>query len=387
MKKICVVTGTRAEYGLLYWVMKAIQNEPDLELQILATGMHLSPEYGLTVNQIEQDGFQVNKKVEMLLSSNTKVGMAKSTSLAISGMADAFSDLHPDLVLVLGDRFEIFAAASTCMLLNLPLAHCHGGESTFGLIDEPIRHSITKMSHLHFVSTDKYKKRVAQMGESPDKIFNVGALGIESINKMSFMTRLELENSLEFKFGEKNLLVTFHPVTLEGNPTTQIGEVLTALEKFKDVHIIFTLPNADAGSHEITDAIKAFATKHKERAKCFTSLGQRRYLSVMKQVDAVLGNSSSGIVEAPALKKPTIDIGIRQAGRICADSVLKCQPLSGEIAKTISVALSPDFQEKCKKIINPYGTGNSAEKIIKILKSINLDHLLVKEFNDVEFSL
>tara|TARA_B100000959_G_scaffold244238_2_gene268063 strand:+ start:371 stop:1534 length:1164 start_codon:yes stop_codon:yes gene_type:complete len=378
--KICVITGTRAEYGLLRWVMDGIQKSSKLELQIIATGMHLSPEFGLTYREIEKDGFRINKKVEMLVSSDTKVSLAKSMGLGMIGLAEAFEELKPDLILVLGDRFEIFSAVAAGMVARIPVVHLHGGEATEGLIDESIRHSVTKMSHLHFVAAEEYRNRVIQMGEEPDRVFLVGGLGIDSIVKMNLLARSELEESLDFKFGKKNLLVTFHPVTLEENTSEeQMEELLSALGKLKETHVIITMPNADTDGRILFGLIENFVRTH-PNSKAFTSLGQLRYLSCIKHVDAIVGNSSSGLTEVPSFKKATINIGDRQRGRIKADSVIDCEPLEKSILEAVRKLYSQEFKKNLKSVINPYGTGGASDAIVKVLENISFDHILKKRF-------
>ena len=289
MKKVCVITGTRAEYGLLYWTLKALEKEPKIDLQICVTGMHLSPEFGLTYQQIEADGFTIDYKVETLLSSDTGTAISKSIGLGTIGFADAFQQLQPDIILLLGDRYEILAAATAAMTLRIPIAHCHGGEATEGLIDESIRHSITKMSHLHFTATDSFKKRVIQMGEQPDNVFNLGALGIENINRIKFLSKNEIEQNLNFSFLLKNYLVTFHPETLEKESTeVRFGKVLLALQELidKQTLFIFTMPNADNDGRVIIKMINEFVRNHPKNSVVFTSMGQINYLSTLKYLDA-----------------------------------------------------------------------------------------------------
>jgi UDP-hydrolysing UDP-N-acetyl-D-glucosamine 2-epimerase len=380
-KKICVVTGTRAEYGLLYWLMKEIDNDPDFNLQIIATGMHLSPEYGLTYQEIEKDGFTIQAKVEMLLSSDTSVGTAKSLGLGIMGFTDAFNQLQPDLLVLLGDRYEILAAAQTAMIMKIPIAHIAGGDTTEGAFDEAIRHSITKMSHLHFVTNEVAAQRVRQMGENPEFIFNVGSLGIDAIKKIDLVERDELERILDFRFRKKNLLITFHPVTLDSQPSTiQFQNLLDALGSLdEEVGLIFTKPNSDPESRGLMKMLDEFVTQH-ANAKAYTSLGQRLYLSTVEQVDAVVGNSSSGLYEVPSFNKPTVNIGNRQRGRLQASSIINCKPETSDILHAIREAFSKD----CSATINPYGDGNSAERIISILKQIpNFKDLLMKRFFEV----
>ncbi|MCO5949291.1 UDP-N-acetylglucosamine 2-epimerase [Mucilaginibacter flavidus] len=386
-RKICVVTGTRADYGLLYWTINGLHNDPAIELQILVTGMHLSPEFGLTYKQIEADGFFINQKIEILLSSDSPVGISKSIGLGVIGLADAYQILTPDIVLLLGDRFEIFSAAIAATMARIPIAHCHGGESTEGVIDEPIRHSITKMSHLHFSSTDEYRKRIIQLGEQPDFVYNVGALGIENINRLDLLSREDFEKSIEFSLRKRNVLVTFHPVTLE-NATAEIQfkKLLEALDDLRDVAIIFTKANADTDGRIINQLIDEYTTRHSDKAVAFTSLGQLRYLSAMQFMDAVIGNSSSGLIEAPSFKIATINIGDRQHGRIKAQSVIDCEPTFTEIKKAIDKAFSQEFRDSLKLVENPYGRNNSSADIISVLKSTALDNLLKKEFYNLKFN-
>ena len=383
--KVCVITGTRAEYGLLYWLMKEIQNDKDLELQVIATGMHLSPEFGLTYKEIEKE-FEINKKIEILLSSDTPVGISKSMGLAQISFAEAFDDLKPDIVVVLGDRFEIFAAVSAALVSRIPIAHIHGGEVTEGSVDEAFRHSITKMSHLHFTSTEEYRKRVIQLGEEPNRVFNVGAMGIENIKRLKLLSKEEFEKSINFKLNKKNILVTFHPVTLE-NATAkeQFSELLSAIDELDDTNIIFTKANADTDGRIINKMIDEYVAKNKNKAIAFTSLGQLRYLSALQFVDAVVGNSSSGILEAPSFKIGTINIGDRQKGRIKAKSVIDCEPKKESIQKAFAKLYSAKFQDMLKNVKNPYEQdGFPSKKIIKILKNTDVKNLIKKRFYDIK---
>ena len=383
MKKVCVITGTRAEYGLLYWTLKALEKEPKIDLQICVTGMHLSPEFGLTYQQIEADGFTIDYKVETLLSSDTGTAISKSIGLGTIGFADAFQQLQPDIILLLGDRYEILAAATAAMTLRIPIAHCHGGEATEGLIDESIRHSITKMSHLHFTATDSFKKRVIQMGEQPDNVFNLGALGIENINRIKFLSKNEIEQNLNFSFLLKNYLVTFHPETLEKESTeVRFGKVLLALQELidKQTLFIFTMPNADNDGRVIIKMINEFVRNHPKNSVVFTSMGQINYLSTLKYLDAVIGNSSSGLIEVPSFHIPTINIGDRQRGRIMAESVINCSVDKNQIKSAIQKASEKQFNPKAYKLNNPYGTKNGSDKIVDILKNAALSELLKKKF-------
>jgi len=383
MRKICIITGTRAEYGLLRWVMQGIKDDPELTLQIIATGMHLSPEFGLTYQAIEQDGFRIDRKVEMLTSSDTAVGIAKSMGLGMIGFADALHELQPDLIVVLGDRFEIFAAVSAALVARIPVAHLHGGEATEGLIDESIRHAITKMSHLHFVAAEAYRQRVIQLGEQPDHVFLVGGLGIDIIKRLQLLDRDALEATLDFKLGTKNLLITFHPVTLEtATAANQMEELLAALAVLKDTKLIFTLPNADTDGRALIKIVEHFVTQY-PNARAYTSLGQLRYLSCVSQVDGVIGNSSSGLTEVPSFKKGTVNIGDRQRGRLQAASIINCEPSRESIAAALSKLYSTNFQAGLSRVINPYGEGGASTAIISEIKSAALDGLLKKRFYDL----
>ncbi len=380
-KKICVITGTRAEYGLLYWTLKRIQESKDFDLQLCVTGMHLAPEFGLTYQQIENDGFFIDEKIEILLSSDTSVGVSKSIGLGIIGFSEAFQRLKPDIFLMLGDRFEIFAAAAAAMVCKIPIAHCHGGEATEGLIDESIRHSITKMAHLHFTSTEEYRTRVIQLGENPNRVFNVGALGIENINRLQLMDRSATENSMNFKFAKNNILVTFHPVTLEdATAENQFLELLEAIDSLQDTNIIFTKPNADTDGRIIISLIDQYVATHSNKSVAFISLGQLRYLSLLQHVDMVVGNSSSGLIEVPSFKIPTINIGDRQRGRLKSKSVIDCEPTKDSILKAFEIAKSAPFKKSLYTLENLYGTGNSSDKIITVLRSIDSKGILKKKF-------
>lgn len=382
MKKICVVTGTRAEYGLLRWVMEGIRQSPVLELQLIATGMHLSPEFGLTVEAIESDGFQVDRKVEMLLSSDTSVGVTKSMGLGMIGFADALAELKPNLMVVLGDRYEIFAAAAAAMIARVPIAHLHGGETTQGAFDEAIRHSITKMSQIHFVAAEEYRRRVIQLGEDPERVFQVGGLGIDNILRLKLLTRDELEAALDFKLAAHNLLVTFHPVTLEHSTSSvQMDELLAALAELDDTGLIFTMPNADTEGRVLFKQIEAFCSRHPQ-ARAYTSLGQLRYLSCIQHVDGVVGNSSSGLLEAPSFRKGTINIGDRQRGRLRAASVIDCEPELDSIRVALKRLFSRQFKAQVLCVNNPYGTGGASDTIVKILEQFKFKELLKKRFYD-----
>jgi len=383
-RKICVVTGTRAEYGLLYWLIKEIEADESLELQLIVTGMHLSPEFGLTYKEIEKD-FKIDKKIEMLLSSDTSIGISKSMGLAQISFAEAYDELKPDILVVLGDRYEIFSAVSSAMISRIPIAHLHGGETTEGAFDESIRHSITKMSHLHFTATDEYKNRVIQLGEHPNRVFNVGGMGIENIKRLKLLTKEEFEKSIDFKLNQKNILVTFHPVTLEkSTASAQFQELLNAVDRLKDTNIIFTKANSDTDGRVINQMIDEYVSKNSDKAIGFTSLGQLRYLSALQYVDAVVGNSSSGLAEAPSFKIGTINIGDRQKGRIMADSVINCKPNEESISNAFEKLYKDEFIETLKLLLNPYGDGSASFKIIKELKNINLENILKKSFYNIK---
>ena len=383
MKKICVITGSRAEYGLLQSLIKLIQQSNILELQILATGMHLSPEFGLTYKNIEADGFTIDEKVEILLSADTDVAVVKSTGLGMIGFADALRRLQPDLIILLGDRFEIFAAASAAYLMKLPIAHLHGGELTEGATDDALRHSITKMSYLHFTSTDVYRNRVIQLGEDPVRVFNVGAIGIDAIKNLEFLSKEELQESMGITLTNSILLVTYHPVTLENQTASvQMDELINALQDFHDCTIIFTMPNADSDGRIIMQKIDDFASKNKS-AFAFKSLGQLRYLSLINIASVVIGNSSSGIIEVPSLGVPTVNIGDRQKGRIRSATVTDVATEKNAIKTAIVQGLKPEYREWCALQTNPYGEGNTSIKILETIEKLDSITDLKKKFFDI----
>lgn len=384
-RKIAVVTGSRAEYGLLYWLIKEIHESSDLQLQLIVTGSHLSPEFGYTASQIEQDGYPVAAKVEMLLSSDTPVGIAKSMGLGVIGFADALDRLKPDLMVVLGDRYEILSAVQAAMVANIPIAHIHGGELTEGAIDEGIRHAVTKMSHLHFTAAEPYRQRVIQLGEQPDRVFNVGAMGMDNIVKMKLLSREEFEQSIGFRLGKTNMLVTYHPVTLADPSKDAFSSLLHALDQFPDAKIILTKPNADTYGRKLIRQIDDYAKANPERVYVSTSLGQLKYLSAIQHVDVVVGNSSSALIEVPFFRKPSVNIGERQKGRLHGESVISCGSSVDEIADAIHQALSSEHLEKTRKAPLLFGTGGASRKIVKILKQVDTERLIQKKFYDVTF--
>jgi GDP/UDP-N,N'-diacetylbacillosamine 2-epimerase (hydrolysing) len=382
-RKICVITGTRAEYGLLRWLMQGIKDDTELTLQIIATGTHLSPEFGLTYREIESDGFSIDRKVEMLTSSDTAVGVIKSMGLGMIGFADALDELKPDMLVVLGDRFEILAAVSSALIAGIPTAHLHGGELTEGAFDDAIRHSITKMSHLHFVAAEDYRQRVIQLGEQPDRVFLVGGLGIENIKRLKLLGKKELEAALGIEFLSKNLLITFHPATLQQSSAQQQMEaLLLALSELRDTRLIFTMPNADPEGRTLIGMVERFVQQH-PNACSFTSLGQLRYLSCIAHVDGVVGNSSSGLLEVPSFKKGTINIGDRQRGRLQAGSVINCVPTHAAIRQALQTLFSADFQASMSKFVNPDGDANASEKIIDVIRRFPLLGIVKKVFHDL----
>ncbi|HPY58560.1 MAG TPA: UDP-N-acetylglucosamine 2-epimerase [Bacteroidales bacterium] len=366
MRKICIVTGTRAEYGLLSPLIRAVHEDPEMELQLLVTGMHLSPEFGNTWTQIRDDGFPIAKKIEMLLSSDTAVGISKSNALALISFAEALNELQPDIMIVLGDRTETFAAVQAALIAGVPTGHISGGELTMGAYDDAIRHSITKMSQLHFTATEVYRRRVIQLGEQPASVFNVGAPGLDNIRRLPLLSREELEQALGCRLRRRNLLITFHPVTLEQQSAAgQFGELLAALDELDDCLLIFTKPNSDKDGRSIIALTDDYVARRPQTSIAFDSLGQLRYLSAVRQMDAVVGNSSSGIVEVPALQVPTVNIGDRQRGRLRAPSVFDCEPRRADISRALQQALAYDRR---RPLQHPYGDGHACEKIFDILK-------------------
>ena len=378
-----MITGTRAEYGLLRPLMLKIRDDALIELQVIVTGMHLSPEFGLTYKEIESDGFRIDRKVEMLLSSDTGVGVGKSVGVGVFGFVDALVYLEPDLIVVLGDRFEIFSAVTASLFLKFPVLHLHGGEVTEGVLDEPMRHAITKMSHVHCVAAEEYRQRVIQLGEQPSRVHLVGGLGVDAIRQTDFMDRVELETIMNFKFKFKNLIVTFHPETLSDVAAeTQMTELLAALEELTDTGLIFTLPNADSGGRRLISMLKAFGAKH-SNATIYSSLGHQRYLSCMAHCDGVVGNSSSGLLEAPSLRVGTINLGERQRGRLQAESVINCRAERAEIGMALRKLYSEDFQDSLTSVMNPYGDGGASARVLEIIKSLDFEEILHKSFYDI----
>ncbi|WP_103640840.1 UDP-N-acetylglucosamine 2-epimerase [Campylobacter concisus] len=383
MRKICVVTSTRAEYGLLYWLLKEIKADSELELQIIVTGMHLSPEFGLTYKEIEKE-FKIDKKIEILGYSHSKLDICTEMAKVYEKFAPAFSELKPDILVLLGDRYEIFGVAGVASIMQIPIAHIHGGETTQGAFDEAFRHSITKMSHIHFAATREYANRIIQLGEEPSRVFNVGGPGIENIKKLNLLNKDEFEKSIKFKLAKKNILITFHPVTLENSSAKkQFSELLKAIDELKDTNFIFTKANSDTDGDIINKMIDEYVSKNSQKAVAFASLGQLRYLSAIKFVDIVLGNSSSGLSEVPSFKKATINIGDRQKGRTKASSVIDTRPIKDEILAAITKAYSKEFEQILQDTINPYDGGNSSKKMVKILKELELDDILKKKFYDI----
>ena len=379
IRKICVFTGTRAEYGLLRPLMALINGDSALVLQLVVSGMHLSPEFGLTYRDIENDGFKIDEKIEILLSSDTPVGIGKSVGLGVMGSTEVLERLQPDVIVLLGDRFELLAAAIGAMIQQVPIAHIHGGEITLGAMDEKIRHAITKMSHIHFASTKEYHKRIIQMGEDPDSVFHVGALGVENIRNMELLSRQTLVEQTGIDFSKNFFLITFHPATLEKEHVLpQLSQLFKALDRFKDYHMIFTKANADEKGRQINQMIDQYCL-NRDNTMAVTSLGQLRYLSALKYASSVVGNSSSGIIEAPSFHIPSVNIGSRQKGRVKPRSVIDCQPVSGEIAKALEKALSPEFKLHIRKLKSPYEKPGTAKKIKQILKRVRLNSIRKKE--------
>jgi UDP-hydrolysing UDP-N-acetyl-D-glucosamine 2-epimerase len=381
---ICIVTGSRAEYGLLTPLLELIREDKALELQIIATGMHLSPVFGSTYQEIERDGFVINEKVDIQLTKDTNTAIARSTGLGMIGLAEALEKLQPDWIVLLGDRFESFAAASTAHLMKIPIAHLHGGELTEGAVDDAFRHAITKMAWLHFTAAEEYRQRVIQLGEAPERVFNVGAIGLDNIKKLPVISQQELEKQLDFEGIDNAFLVTFHPATMENaSAEQQVKELLTAFDNFPDYKIIFTFPNADANGRAIIRLLEEYVKNNPGRAKAYTSLGQLRYLSLLKYVRVMVGNSSSGLIEAPSFGLPVVNIGSRQDGRLKPRSVIDAFPNKINIEQAVQKALSKSFRDNCNSQANPYGHGDAAEQILKQIKKFGKLNTTVKKFFDL----
>ncbi|NQU61757.1 MAG: UDP-N-acetylglucosamine 2-epimerase (hydrolyzing) [Rhodospirillales bacterium] len=385
-RKICVVTGTRAEYGLLFWLMKEIEGDPELTLQLAVTGAHLSPKFGETRKTIEKDGFAIDEKIDIDLGDDTPRGIARSMGMAVIGFGEAFGRLRPDVIVVLGDRYEILAAAEAAMLARTPIAHIHGGEITEGAMDDAMRHAITKLSHLHFTAAEAYCARVIQLGEDPTRVFNTGAIGLDNIDRLTLLDRAGLKADLGLAAGQNFFLVTYHPVTLSNDdPAEGLGEMLAALDEFPDFDVVLTGVNSDPGHDTVARLLAGYVEANPARVSMHASLGQLRYLSAMKYAAAVIGNSSSGIVEAPALGAPTVNIGDRQKGRLRAPSIIDCGSATDDIAQAIERALNPGFRSGLKEINLPYGSSGASKKIKNILKTADLSGIVQKPFHDIPY--
>lgn len=386
MRKICVITGTRAEYGLLSRLMGIIKASPLTHLQVIATNMHLSTKYGNTYKEIEADGFVIDRRIPIIDENekNDSRSTVYEMSRALTGLADAYTDLSPDLIVILGDRYEMLSAAAAALVMRIPIAHISGGAISEGAFDDAIRHSITKMSSLHFTETEDYRRRVIQLGEQPDRVFNVGALGVENIKKIPLMSKTEIEKEIDFKIDNNTILATYHPVTLDSRSAKEdIEDFISAVDEIKDLRIIFTMPNSDTGSQAIVDAINDFVSKNPERAKAYKSLGVKRYLSVMRQVAAVVGNSSSGLVEVPSFGIPTLNIGDRQKGRMAADSVYNCKTDKTSILNGLNTIMSSEFKKNAAKTNNPYDKEGTAQLIFDIISTCDIENLKQKHFYDI----
>ena len=383
-RRICVVTGSRADYGHLECLMKEIQRDPDLTLQVAVTGMHLCEAFGQTWRQVEDDGFSIDAKVDMQLASDSPAGLAKSMGRALIGFADAFERLKPDIVVVLGDRFEMLPVAEAALVFGVPVAHVHGGEVTEGAFDDAIRHALTKLSNLHFVAAPEYARRVMQMGEPAERVFDFGAPGLDQVGRVPALDRSALERELGIELSTRSFLVTYHPVTLA--PDGGLGgadELLAALDAFPEATVVFTGSNADPRGRAITRRFSAYADKNPARVRLFESLGSLRYLNLMRHADAVIGNSSSGIVEAPYLKKPSVNIGDRQKGRLRARSIIDCAPNREAIDAAIRRATGPEFREICQQTVSLYGAGDASRRIKDVLARVPLEGLVRKSFVDL----
>jgi UDP-hydrolysing UDP-N-acetyl-D-glucosamine 2-epimerase len=385
-RKICVVTGSRAEYGLLRWIMEEIGESTEFELQIIATGMHLSPEFGSTFSEIEKDGFRIDEKIEMLISSDTSIGITKSIGVGTIGFADAYARLNPDVVVILGDRFEILAAAQAAFIAGICIAHISGGEVTEGALDDSIRHCITKMSRYHFAATETYRRRVIQLGEQPNYVFNVGDPGLDNIERLHLLDREEFYQSIGIRPGMPFLLVTYHPTTSgDADPVREMDALLGALEHFPNYAVLLTKANADAGGRVINAMADEYALNNSHRVWVTTSMGQLKYLSAMRHCAAVIGNSSSGIVEAPAMGKSTVNIGTRQAGRLRADSIIDCSDNRDAIVNAIRKAISAEFGERSSRTVSLYGNCAASSLIVKKLGEANISRRFSKQFYDLPY--
>ncbi|MHB8919707.1 MAG: UDP-N-acetylglucosamine 2-epimerase [Halothiobacillus sp.] len=386
MRRIAVITGTRADYGLLYWLIHDLALAQDIALQLVVTGMHLMPEFGHTMDEIERDGFPVVASIDLQLTTDTPESVARSMGVGMIGFAEAFARLQPDLVVILGDRFEMLAAASAAFVQQVPIAHIHGGELTEGALDEGFRHAITKLAALHFTAAEPYRRRVIQMGEQPERVFNVGAPGLDHIRRTTLLSQDALEQALDFCLGRQNFLVTFHPATLDTeDAASQCRQLLAALDAFPEARIVITLPNNDPGGRAMIPLLEAYAARHAGRCRLYASLGQLRYLSLMRQVQVVIGNSSSGIIEAPSFGAATVNIGDRQRGRLRATSVIDCAPDQTSIEAAIRRALQPSFQANLAVVDNPYGAGDATGRMVAVLRKINPADLRHKPFFDLPF--
>lgn len=367
-RSVLVVTGTRADYGLFHPLLAELESSPDFDVALLVTGAHLSTLHDLTVSEIEADGHRIAARVPLPLDDDSPLGVARATGAAVIGVAEVLAVERPDLVVLLGDRYEALAAATAAVLMRVPVAHLHGGEITEGAVDDSMRHAITKLSALHFVATPEYAKRVVQLGEDPATVFAVGALGVDNATQTDLIPASKLATDLGFELASPTVLTTFHPVTLDdGDGMSQVEELLAAFDGLPSLRVLLTMPNADAGNQAIAERLAMWAKENSSRARLFPSLGRVRYLSAMAACDAVVGNSSSGIIEAPSFGIPTVDIGDRQAGRIRAASVIHAEPQRGIIARAIEQALSPASQLAAKSRVNPYGDGHAAEQIVRVL--------------------
>jgi len=383
-RRVAVITGGRADYGLLRPLLRALVDDPVFELDVIVTGMHLVPEQGETWREVERDGFRIAEKVNLDIAGDRPTAIARAIGTGVAGMSDAFARMRPDIVVLLGDRFEIFAAAVAAMIARIPIAHIHGGEATYGAMDEAIRHSITKMAQWHCTSTEAYRRRVIQLGEAPERVFFVGAIGLDNIRTTALLDRAALERSLQFTLGKPTFLVTFHPVTLEPNSADQVDALLAALDEFPQARVVVTLPNVDTDSRAIRARLTAYASDNQGRVAAFAALGTERYLSMLAHCDAVIGNSSSGFIEAPSFRVPTVNIGDRQMGRIAPPSVIHCRPTRDEIRQAIRRALDPKFIASLRDMKNPYGDGYATSRIVDVLRSVPLgEGAIKKQFYDL----